>query len=419
MLILFAYLYLTVLGVILTFMFAEFRIPIKKAYLVIGCFVVALLFFDIFLYFYFGQDLFSKIYPFANHVPAILTMAYISKYRDCKLIFQCLSGVLFCIFVNQVSVLIYLILGKHIWLIFVIYGLLTFLIAWFFFKYLRPLYLQIVHSLNKGFPLICLTMAIYYVIEFFVITDQVGESFLGTVIKPMFTLLMVGVYAVIIVLFISIKREMETMYYADLFALQVCALQNHIEAINTAEETIRIEHHDFRHRLNTIAALVEEDNKDAALSYIGTVKESLETAQPKKWCNDSMLNAMFSFYFQQAQKNGIEVEAKLDFPKKIPVETIELSIVFANALENAINACQKLPKDKRKIICRAIKYPQLMIEIANPYILPVCFDMDGFPKSTEAGHGFGTQSIKNFCKKYNASCYYKCEKEWFNLKISF
>lgn len=54
-------------------------------------------------------------------------------------------------------------------------------------------------------------------------------------------------------------------------------------------------------------------------------------------------------------------------PETLPVDSAELSICFANALENAIKACEKLPTNERKIIIRCIHKPAFMFEIKNPY----------------------------------------------------
>ena len=84
-----------------------------------------------------------------------------------------------------------------------------------------------------------------------------------------------------------------------------------------------------------------------------------------RWCQNSVLDAIFSSYFSQAQQQGIQVEASLAVPDKLPVDAVELSTVFANALENAIHACAELPEGNGKSSASVSTVPRLMFEVAN------------------------------------------------------
>ncbi|MBR2275294.1 MAG: sensor histidine kinase [Lachnospiraceae bacterium] len=134
-----------------------------------------------------------------------------------------------------------------------------------------------------------------------------------------------------------------------------------------------------------------------------------------------MLDAMFASYFATAEADGIRIEASLDVPKDLRVSAAELSTVFANALENAIKAVRKLPKEQRVIRCKCIRYPQVMFSVSNPYEGQIRFDDDGRPIASESasikGHGVGTASIAAYCEKYGAFCEYEAMDGWFTLRV--
>ena len=155
------------------------------------------------------------------------------------------------------------------------------------------------------------------------------------------------------------------------------------------------------------------------LEYIAAATEHLEETKPEQWYTAPVLNAMFSAYFKKAQQNNIQVEAHLSFPEKLPVDEAGLSLVLANALENAIHACKQLPEEQRRIVCRAIHYPRLMIEVVNSCNAPVALDQDGFPTSAQEGHGVGMQSIRSFCQWYRATCSCRYRQGQFCLQIAF
>ena len=120
----------------------------------------------------------------------------------------------------------------------------------------------------------------------------------------------------------------------------------------------------------------------------------------------------------QAEQLNIRMEMEVTLPMELPVDIFELSIVFANALENAIQAVRKLPEDKRRIICKSVTYPRFMLEISNSYAGKITFDKRGIPAADKPGHGIGTRSIVAFAEKHNALCLFRAENGWFKLQIA-
>lgn len=140
-----------------------------------------------------------------------------------------------------------------------------------------------------------------------------------------------------------------------------------------------MDRHDMRHRLRTIAELIRQGQTQEALAYTRGAEERLEGQRIVHWCRSPVLDAVFSSYFSQAEQQGVRVDAEISLPEQLAVDEAELALVFANALENAINACMLLPKEARAISCLVIAHPQLMFQIANPIDKPVSFGEDGLP----------------------------------------
>nr|WP_325181205.1 GHKL domain-containing protein [uncultured Oscillibacter sp.] len=114
----------------------------------------------------------------------------------------------------------------------------------------------------------------------------------------------------------------------------------------------------------------------------------------------------------------IAIDIHLVLPEELPVDALELSIVFANALENAIQAVKELPDDQRHIICKSVKYPRFIMEIANPYAGEIVFDRRGIPTTNRPEHGIGTRSIVAFAEKYNALYLFRAEGGWFKVRVA-
>ena len=108
---------------------------------------------------------------------------------------------------------------------------------------------------------------------------------------------------------------------------------------------------------------------------------------------------MLSVYLRKAQRSGIRVKNALAFPEEFSANPTELATALANALENAIKACEKLPDEQRLIEVKVISKPQFMIMIRNPFAGEVTINEEGLPESGQENHGFGTRSIAAFCHK--------------------
>jgi sensor histidine kinase regulating citrate/malate metabolism len=94
-------------------------------------------------------------------------------------------------------------------------------------------------------------------------------------------------------------------------------------------------------------------------------------------------------------------KADAALPDSLTFSDTELCSLLSNALENAINACEKIPdSNKRHIKLHMFsKNNKLCIDIRNSYNTEPVFDQ-GIPVSKEPGHGFGTKSMARIVEKH-------------------
>jgi len=192
-----------------------------------------------------------------------------------------------------------------------------------------------------------------------------------------------------------------------------------MEEFSAANEKFRTERHDFRHKMQVIVGLIEHGEYDKLRQVVLNYHEAIRETAVKRYCSSAVIDAVLSSYLQKAEDKGIRVGVALSFPEPLPVDEAELATVFANAIENAIHACEKLHPDKRQIDVKVLTSPRFMLQISNSYDGAVEFDENGTPVSREEGHGFGTRSIVAFCNKNQAFYEFKADNERFRLRISF
>ena len=204
---------------------------------------------------------------------------------------------------------------------------------------------------------------------------------------------------------------------AVLLTVQISALKDKLQKVKEVEDSIRIQRHDLRHQLQTVTELVSRGDKDAALDFLNATQKHLDEQKAVRWCRPSVLDAVFSSYFDQANNQGIRVAAKISLPDTLTVDEDALAIVVANALENAIHANLVLPPGQRVIRCKMVGSPSIMLEISNPCNNNISFDRNGLPITQRNGHGLGVQSICAFCRKNGAVCQFNLTDGWFQLRL--
>lgn len=216
----------------------------------------------------------------------------------------------------------------------------------------------------------------------------------------------------------AIRGMAESRNRADMLTMQVSALRRQAAAIHANETRLATIRHDTRFYVQNIGALLQDGKPEEALRFVRQYDERILSTRRRRWCENSTLDAILNLYLEQAEQDGIAVSARLDIPEALPVDVVELSTVFANALENALIACRRQAEgEERRIELNAVTEPQFAIEIANTYSGEVRFGRDGLPVTDRPGHGFGTRSIAAYARKHGASFHYKVKDGMFRLYL--
>ncbi len=400
-------------------MLTEFREPVWKwklrwyvvLSLVVGANILLILCCDFW-------QIYTRVGILTVTLPYVATTLWCSRFKGLRVVFNiCTCLWLGCIG-NANGTLAHALLPENTWIHTLVRGV-SYLALYFVVRNFRPYYLQMLRFLDRGWGVLCLIPTTTFLVTIYLINHLLQASPLPIAIVIYgVAVICTCSYCLMYLFFIRVQKEYELKNSQELMRVQIAALERQWDANKKTEEAMRIGRHDMRHQWMKLSALVEQGDKQAILDLIGAAQRGLDETDAKQWCQNPTLNAMFAFYFSLAEREGITVESKLAIPSQLPVDAAELSMVFANALKNAIKAAAALPNGNRKILCRCIDRPRLMLQVENTYAGDISFDSEGLPVSAEPGHGIGTRSIVAFCKKYDAFWEYQAEDGWFRLRIS-
>ena len=98
-------------------------------------------------------------------------------------------------------------------------------------------------------------------------------------------------------------------------------------------------------------------------------------------------------------------------------EFLDISTVFGNAIDNAIEASEKLPEDERLITVRADRVRDMLIIVVENNASPGNRLTEGTTKKDRFVHGFGIPNIRKAVEKYGGQCSFLQEGRACRLKI--
>ena len=206
----------------------------------------------------------------------------------------------------------------------------------------------------------------------------------------------------------------------NILRLQVHSMTSRLDDLAVADERFRQERHDLRLKMRMIANLVEKEQYEDLAHVMDEYMDGIKKTHVKRYCKNAVIDAALSAFIKSAENRGIRMDIGFDFPDPLPVDPTELATVLANAIENAINACEKLPEGADKWIdIKVLSTPSFMIKVSNAYNGKVEFDENGIPQNKSDGHGFGTRSIVAFCEKHGAFYQFMAKGNEFTLYLNF
>ncbi len=195
-------------------------------------------------------------------------------------------------------------------------------------------------------------------------------------------------------------------------------LREQLSIYESNELTIRKYKHDIRHFNRVLAGFIADEEYDKAAGYLKEFDSMLEEVTAVSFCDNKIVNELLTIYAARCQKNGFKLRAKADVPERFPMQEIELTSLVANALENALEAQDGIPVEKRYIQFE-LTYDgrKMKLMTKNPCSDNIVFMENGLPQSTKAiQSGIGTRQIKTIASKYGGAASFSVENGTFILK---
>lgn len=201
------------------------------------------------------------------------------------------------------------------------------------------------------------------------------------------------------------KLKMQEAYYQDL---------------EKNQREIRKLKHDLNNHLSVVGNYLEDNQVAEAKEYF-TELSAVYTNQNRLFCKNSLVNNVLNVKYTLAQENGIDCFINIDISNLIGIDDISLCTIFANTLDNAIEACQKVKApDQRKLSMKA-RYHRgcFSYEITNT-VAAAFSNQNGqllTTKPDKKNHGFGLANVREVVENYEGTVEIKTSDQEFSLLL--
>lgn len=178
--------------------------------------------------------------------------------------------------------------------------------------------------------------------------------------------------------------------------------RSYYEQLEQQQQQVRRLRHDMANHLEALSGLPPEE-KDA---YLAQLLESPALRPGKKYCKNHVANVILAAKAARAEEDGTALALEVSMPERLPLEEMDLCALLSNALDNALEACRKLPEETRRVELRIrADKGMLVLRMENPCAEPARRVGKKFlsSKPDPERHGIGTESIRSVVRKYGGS----------------
>ncbi len=280
------------------------------------------------------------------------------------------------------------------------------------FRFLRPPFLMCAKELDGDWPSLLLLPAMLLALYSYFLASV-------TDVAALLLLLLTALSALLVLarLMASLAGERQTAETRR----QVEALRQDCALLRKKLELGRSYRHDMRHHMAALSALLGQEDCDGARRYVADWQGQLTQIEEESWCRNTAVNGVLSAYLARAREAGCALDVEVSLPDAFPFEEIDLCVVLANALENAIHACQRMPEGaprRIKLEAALTDGRRLTVCVENACPEEVTFDADGFPAvPRREGHGQGLRSVAAVAEKYHGLFRCDCRDGTFILQV--
>lgn len=210
---------------------------------------------------------------------------------------------------------------------------------------------------------------------------------------------------------------------------QIDNMQEHMGEMEHLYAGVRDMRHDMKNTMTVLmrlSAATKEEEKAELAAYLSELNKSLDRLELRFQTGNAVADALLSMKYHEIDRLfSVDVLKKLDFqtdnlifPENLEIQSYDIGVILGNALDNAIEACQRLvqihPQAKPFIRLSSFQRGKyFFLEVENSFDGKLKQNSRSeFPatlKKEQQIHGIGFANMKKTAEKYDGAVDYSVE----------
>ena len=207
----------------------------------------------------------------------------------------------------------------------------------------------------------------------------------------------------------KIKREMAVL------EREQKVQQNSLQSMEQAYKKQRQLTHDYNNRLEMLRIIRQKNDYSELEEALNSMTGNNNRIRTVVTTQNTIIDAVLNQKYAKAMELGIGMEFNLQYLKDLPIDSQDIGIILANAIDNAISAADKA-KQKFVQIFMSYEDEMFLCAIRNTVDKKVkIVNKSVVKEDDDLTHGYGIANIKRILEKYNSNFLIECDDKYFIL----
>lgn len=191
------------------------------------------------------------------------------------------------------------------------------------------------------------------------------------------------------------------------------------QAYRENSELISRKVHDLKHQLYIIR---QEADKKKQNQYLDEMTLAIQNFETKVETGNPILDVILTQKNHYCLQNGINFTCIVQGKPLYFMDAMDISALFGNAMDNAIEAVEKISQAEKRLITLKVSSHNnfIVIRLDNYDTSSIDLSSDQLPTTSKKNkdyHGIGLKSMAYIVKKYAGNLTLTKEENWVRLKI--
>jgi sensor histidine kinase regulating citrate/malate metabolism len=176
--------------------------------------------------------------------------------------------------------------------------------------------------------------------------------------------------------------------------------------------------HGLKDHMDSIQKMLLDGDYEGASSYIRMLKKETYISIYKFRSNNSTVDAILHVKDKLAEGKGVKITATLGELSTLRLDPAHLVTVLTNTIDNAIEACERVPQEDRHIELKILIEDGILVySVINPVIerVEINENMIATTKKGELTFGLGLQKVASSLRELNGEYEIGCDGHKFQF----